>query len=97
VHIEPAGKPRWSRAARALNALSVGRLDMVRAFRRRCAAGQAGLLRAAAGGIQNTHRTLPRLSDKLRLNDAGLKALLNDWLEGVYTRQPGRGAGERAS
>ncbi|MEO5695866.1 MAG: chromosome segregation protein SMC, partial [Burkholderiaceae bacterium] len=30
-------------------------------------------------------QTLPRLSDLLRLNDAGLKALLNDWLEGVYT------------
>ncbi|OYU85393.1 MAG: chromosome segregation protein SMC, partial [Burkholderiales bacterium PBB5] len=42
-----------------------------------------------AGGIENSHRTLPRLSDQLRLGqsagDAGLKALLNDWLEGVYT------------
>jgi chromosome segregation protein len=28
---------------------------------------------------------LPRLSDLLRLSDAGLTALLNDWLEGVYT------------
>ena len=35
--------------------------------------------------IANTHHTLPRLSDLLRLGDAGLKALLNDWLEGVYT------------
>ena len=35
--------------------------------------------------IANTHQTLPRLSDLLRLGDAGLKALLNDWLEGVYT------------
>ncbi|MBY0237591.1 MAG: chromosome segregation protein SMC, partial [Burkholderiaceae bacterium] len=35
--------------------------------------------------IANTHETLPRLSDLLRLQDAGLKALLNDWLEGVYT------------
>jgi len=38
-----------------------------------------------ADAIANTHRTLPRLSDLLKLNDAGLQALLNDWLEGVYT------------
>ncbi|MEO7009841.1 MAG: chromosome segregation protein SMC, partial [Caldimonas sp.] len=35
--------------------------------------------------IANSHRTLARLSDLLRLGDAGLQALLNDWLEGVYT------------
>jgi len=35
--------------------------------------------------IANTHQTLSPLSDLLRLGDAGLKALLNDWLEGVYT------------
>jgi chromosome segregation protein len=40
---------------------------------------------AARGAIANTHQTLPRLADLLRLNDAGLKALLGDWLEGVYT------------
>ena len=37
-----------------------------------------------AGALTSTHRTLPRLSDLLRLNDAGL-ALFDDWLEGVYT------------
>ena len=30
---------------------------------------------------------LPRLSDLLRLNDAGQKALLTDWLHGCYTAQ----------
>jgi chromosome segregation protein len=34
-----------------------------------------------------THQTLPRLADLLRLGDAGLRALLGDWLEGVYTAQ----------
>src|SRR4029078_2493673 len=38
-----------------------------------------------SGAIANTHRTLPRLTDLLRLGDASLEALLNDWLEGVYT------------
>ena len=32
-----------------------------------------------------SHRTLPRLADLLHLGDAGLAALLGDWLEGVYT------------
>ena len=53
--------------------------------RRRPAAGAAGLLHGAAGGITDTHRTLPRLADLLRLGDAGLHALFSDWLEGVYT------------
>lgn len=29
----------------------------------------------------------PRLSDRLRLHDAGLKALLDDWLSGVHTAE----------
>ena len=41
----------------------------------------------------SAHRTLPRLADLLHLGDAGLTALLGDWLEGVYTaRRPRRGA-----
>ena len=43
--------------------------------------------RCRARRLPSTHQTLPRLSDLLRLNDAGLKALLNDWLEGVYTAE----------
>ena len=30
---------------------------------------------------------MPRLADKLQLNDAGLRALLVDWLQGCYTAQ----------
>ena len=54
--------------------------------RRRCAAGAAGVLHRAGGDrIRASHRTLPRLADLLHLGDAGLAALLGDWLEGVYT------------
>ena len=96
VHIEPGWETALEAALRErLNALEVGRLETVRAF-----AADAPPTRLAfyslrnAGAIASTHRTLPRLSDLLRLNDAGLQALLNDWLEGVYTaRQPRRGAG----
>jgi chromosome segregation protein len=66
-------------------ALEVGRLDMVRALpamRRRpnwpSTARPARRCPEAAGA-------LPRLADLLRLNDAGQKALLSDWLQGCYT------------
>jgi chromosome segregation protein len=90
VHIETGWETALEAALRErLNAFSVGRLDMVRAFAADAppaklafyAAPQAAHFAQRAG----THQTLPRLSELLRLNDAGLKALLNDWLEGVYT------------
>jgi chromosome segregation protein len=86
VHIEAGWEPALEAALREkLNALEVGRIDSVRAF-----AGDAPPVKLAfytkpAAAIANAHQTLPRLSDLLRLGDAGLMALLNDWLEGVYT------------
>jgi chromosome segregation protein len=68
-----------------LNALAVGRLDIVRAFGADAPPAKLAFYSPPSAAIQNTHRTLPRLSDLLRLHDAGLTALLNDWLEGVYT------------
>ncbi len=92
VHIEPG----WETALEAvlrerLGALAVGRIDTVRAF-----AGDAPPARLAfytlpvdAAVASSVAATLPKLSDQLRLgqniDDAGLKALLCDWLEGVYT------------
>ena len=68
-----------------MGALSIGRLDMVRAFGADAPPSRLAFYSTPQAGIANTHDTLPRLSDLLRLEDAGLKALLNDWLEGVYT------------
>jgi chromosome segregation protein len=48
-------------------------------------AGQAGVLQPASGHACRSHGRLPRLADLLRLNDAGQKALLADWLHGCYT------------
>jgi|CXWL01.1.fsa_nt_gi chromosome segregation protein len=97
VHIEPG----WETALEAvlrerLNALAVGRLDTVRAFAADAPPAKlafyalqtlpSGAATAPPGGaIATTHKTLPRLSELLRLGDAGLTALLADWLEGVYT------------
>ena len=94
IHIEPG----WETALEAvlrerLGALEVGRIDTLRAF-----AGDAPPARLAfytlpaddsARPVDGPRSALPQLSDQLRLGqnfgDAGLKALLGDWLEGVYT------------
>ncbi|MET0520280.1 MAG: chromosome segregation protein SMC, partial [Burkholderiaceae bacterium] len=84
----------WENALEAslrerMGALSVGRLEMVRAFAADAPPARLAFYSLPGASIANTHETLPRLTDLLRLDDAGegsgLKALLNDWLEGVYT------------
>ena len=111
VHIEAGWETALEAALRErLNAISVGRLDTVRAFADDAppaklafyatqgtgtGAGAPGAPSApgapgvAGAATSAPHRTLPRLSELLRLSDthegAGLKALLTDWLDGVYT------------
>jgi chromosome segregation protein len=86
VHIEPGWEVALESALRErLSALEVGRVETVRAFEQDAPPAKLAFYSVPASGIQNTHTTLPRLSDQLRLPDDGLKALLNDWLEGVYT------------
>ena len=92
VHIEPGWETALESALRErLNALSVGqRLDMVRAFEADAPPAKLAfyaLPAAATPTTPTTHRTLPRLSDTLRLSDEGMRALLADWLEGVYTAE----------
>jgi len=77
-----------------INALEVGRIETVRAFANDAPPAKLSFYTPPQATIANTHQTLSPLSDLLRLGDAGLKALLNDWLEGVYTRgEHRRGAG----
>lgn len=87
IHIEPGWETALESALRErLNALEVGRVETVRAFADD--APPAKLAFYTPHGVHapgGEHRLLPCLSDLLRLGDAGLKALLNDWLEGVYT------------
>ncbi|MEG2977356.1 MAG: chromosome segregation protein SMC, partial [Comamonas sp.] len=84
----------WENALEAalrerLGALEVGRLDMVRGFLG--SGGQdapparlAFFSTAQAAGAASTAR-FARLSDLLKINDAGLRAVLVDWLSGCYT------------
>ncbi|MBL8352385.1 MAG: chromosome segregation protein SMC [Burkholderiaceae bacterium] len=90
IHIEPGWETALEAALRErLGALEVGRIETVRAFAVDAPPARLAFYTPPAGAIANTHHTLPRLSDQLRLGqgagDGGLKALLNDWLEGVYT------------
>jgi chromosome segregation protein len=86
IHIETGWESALEAALRErLSALEVGRIETVRAFATDAPPARLAFYTTPQAAIANTHQTLPRLSDLLRLGDAGLKALLNDWLEGVYT------------
>ncbi len=86
VHIETGWETALEAALRErLNALSVGRLDTVRAFATDAPPAKLAFYALPSGAPPHSHETLPQLASLLRLGDAGLKALLSDWLEGVYT------------
>ncbi len=86
IHIETGWETALESALRErINALEVGRIETVRAFATDAPPAKLAFYTLPQAAIANTHQTMPRLSDLLRLGDAGLKALLNDWLEGVYT------------
>ncbi len=90
IHIEPGWENALEAALRErLSALPVGRLDMVRGFLG--AGGQdapparLAFYSAPAAPDPDTPARQPRLSDLLRVHDAGLRAVLVDWLQGCYT------------
>ena len=100
MHIETGWETALESALRErLNALQVGRIDTLRAFAADAPPARLAFYTAARKRrAPDTHHTLPRLADLLRLGDAGLQALLSDWLEGVYTAaEPRRGAGRSAA
>ena len=96
LHIEQGWENALEAALRErLGALEVSRLDMVRGFAGIDGRGQtegppAKLSfymppNAGAPGQSNPALALKPLADLLRLNDAGLSALLGEWLHGSYT------------
>ena len=86
LHIEPGWETALESALRErLNALQVGRIDNLRAFAADPPPARLAFYTVPQAATPDTHRTLPRLAELLRLGDAGLQALLGDWLEGVYT------------
>lgn len=86
IHIEQGWENALESALRErLGALEVSRLDMVRAFGSDAPPAKLAFYTPPVAGAPQGVTTLPRLSDLLRLNDAGQQALLTDWLHGCFT------------
>lgn len=86
IHIEQGWESALEAALRErMNSLEVSRLDMVRAFAGDPPPAKLAFYHAPAAAAPEAAGSLPRLADLLRLNDAGQKALLSDWLHGCYT------------
>ncbi len=86
IHIESGWETALEAALREkLGAFEISKLETVLAFAKDAPPSRLAFYTPPKGQIASERRTLPRLSELLRLNDAGLAALLNDWLDGVYT------------
>ncbi len=86
IHVEQGWENALEGALRErLNALEVGRLETVRAFATDVPPAKLSFYSLPTAAAPEAPSALPRLADLLRLNDAGQKALLSDWLQGCYT------------
>ena len=88
IHVEPGWENALEAALRErLGALEVSRLDMVRAFAADGPPAKLAFYSPPLAGAPEQPAALARLSELLRLNDAGQKALLSDWLHGCHAAQ----------
>jgi chromosome segregation protein len=86
IHIESGWENALEAALRErLSSLEVSRLEMVRAFATDAPPAKLSFYSPPPAGTTESASVLPRLSDLLRLNDAGQKALLASWLHGCLT------------
>jgi chromosome segregation protein len=86
IHIEAGWENALEAALRErMASLEVSRLDIVRAFQTDAPPAKLAFYTPPSAAAPESQGSLPRLSDLLRLNDAGQKALLTDWLNGCFT------------
>jgi chromosome segregation protein len=90
LHIEPGWEPALEAALRErLAALEIGRIDTARAFEADAPPTRLAFYTRSGGTHQHApmpSHGLARLRELLKpVGDADLGALLDDWLEGVYT------------
>ncbi|MBX9818736.1 MAG: chromosome segregation protein SMC, partial [Burkholderiaceae bacterium] len=86
IHIEQGWENALEGALRErLGALEVSRLEMLRAFAVDAPPAKLAFYSPPQAAMSERAGSLPRLSDLLRVNDAGQKAVLTDWLQGCYT------------
>ena len=86
IHIETGWENALEAALRErMASLEVSRLDMVRSFQADAPPAKLAFYSPPSASAPEGQSALPRLSDLLRLNDAGQKALLTEWLSGCFT------------
>ena len=87
IHIERGWEAALEAALRErLGALEVSRLEMVRAFDSDAPPAKLAFYSPPVASLPHQGASsLPRLSDLLRLGDAGQHAVLVDWLQACYT------------
>ena len=86
IHIEQGWENALEGALRErLAALEVSRLELMRAFANDAPPAKLAFFSPPLAGAPESSSTLPRLADLLRINDAGQKAVFNEWLHGCYT------------
>jgi len=86
IHIEQGWENALEGALRErLGALEVSRLEMVRAFGNDAPPAKLAFYSPPLAALPASPAALPRLSDLLRINDAGQSAVLADWLQGCFT------------
>jgi chromosome segregation protein len=86
IHIEQGWENALENALRErLGALEVSQLDRVRAFANEPPPAKLAFFVPPLASAPESPSGLPRLSDLLRVNDAGQRAVLVDWLHGQFT------------
>ena len=86
IHIETGWENALEAALRErMASLEVSRLDVVRSFQSDAPPAKLAFYSPPSAGSAEGQSALPRLVDLLRLNDAGQKALLSEWLSGCFT------------
>jgi chromosome segregation protein len=86
IHIEQGWENALEGALRErLGALEVSRLEMLRAFGNDAPPAKLAFYSPPLAAAPAQASILPRLSDLLRIHDAGQQAVLADWLQGCFT------------
>ncbi|MBH9552958.1 chromosome segregation protein SMC [Inhella gelatinilytica] len=86
LHIAPGWETALEASMRErMAAIEVSRLDLVRAFEQDAPPTRMAFYTLTEASPPATHHALPELTSLLRVEQPGLKALLADWLDGVYT------------
>jgi len=86
IHIEAGWENALEGALRErLGALEVSRLEMVKSFASDAPPAKLAFFSPPLAALAQAPSPLPRLSDLLRVNDAGQRAVLVDWLHGLFT------------